>query len=529
MPPERSFKAPPTGPKALVGQANWHGHHRGGPGLGGGGRGQHPFPPQAPSAGVQALAWGPGNPIHHTQAYPEASSVYGPGYAMNGMPGATPVWGASSFAPQASSFAQPPPPSSPPPPPPPPPPVEQPPQPAWKNPSGGWMIPDGAKAARAPSPPPPPNLDSMQPPPPPPPSSPPPPPPPPSDPIADRKKIINLAVNKPETSIPAGFLPATQTKHLPSRFLRPSPPPELLFVPPAPPSLAPARQLSKEQGTSSQIHTNGSFSEAARAPLPAAAHATAAVTSDASWSSSRPDSARLIPQPQEQPVRLASPPPPPPFPSSFQFSKETHPNPPPSSLALASDSSAPTLPPPPPPPRPTAKPAVDKPRSWRAIFPSRDSSGQKTKGKEAQVVIRYAGDPGCPERSTDPRKDIDAWVHEKGRGNARLRSCFGHLQYEVCLLICVLLLSCVLTVLSLPPSPFQWDSNSPGPPPPAPATAVLVTGLSPLTTADDISRFFSAYGRLESCDVKRDPSVGSALGASSSHHASASSDPIFRP
>lgn len=59
---------------------------------------------------------------------------------------------------------------------------------------------------------------------------------------------------------------------------------------------------------------------------------------------------------------------------------------------------------------------------------------------------------------------------------------------------------------------YQWDENSPGPKPPPPPTAILITGLSPLTTVDQISKFFRAHGRIKEIDSKMDPKTGMQLG-----------------
>ncbi|KAL7415905.1 hypothetical protein BDY24DRAFT_249741 [Mrakia frigida] len=151
------------------------------------------------------------------------------------------------------------------------------------------------------------------------------------------------------------------------------------------------------------------------------------------------------------------------------------PAPPPPSVPMRSTS------PPPPPPKPRDK-------HWKVTYDYKWS-----KLKEGEVIYQYQDelidgkDPREIEK-TDPRLSLDRFKREEGRGTMRVRTVFYPLSYE-------------------------WDKDhSPGGPPPPPPAAVLVTRLAPLTTEEQIQRFFSAYGVVEDCQLKTDPLLGSSLG-----------------
>lgn len=56
---------------------------------------------------------------------------------------------------------------------------------------------------------------------------------------------------------------------------------------------------------------------------------------------------------------------------------------------------------------------------------------------------------------------------------------------------------------------WKWDENYIGPGPPA---QVLISGLSPLTTENEISMHFRPYGEIQVLEVKVDPATGGSLG-----------------
>ncbi len=58
----------------------------------------------------------------------------------------------------------------------------------------------------------------------------------------------------------------------------------------------------------------------------------------------------------------------------------------------------------------------------------------------------------------------------------------------------------------------QWDEYSTSPKPPPPPTAVLITGLNPLTTVDQISKFLRPHGRIREIEPKMDLRSGMQLG-----------------
>ncbi|WWD18538.1 hypothetical protein CI109_102991 [Kwoniella shandongensis] len=144
-----------------------------------------------------------------------------------------------------------------------------------------------------------------------------------------------------------------------------------------------------------------------------------------------------------------------------------------------------TPPPPPPPPEeppkspsppyvapPYVPPACVHPRPGLRNF-------LMVKGKGKDMVQRFDGmEDGTLVTLVDPRLSIPAEQLQRGRGTMKQRSGFYELEYE----------------------------------PPPPPTAVLITGLSPLTTTDQISKFLRQHGRIKDIDAKMDTKSGMQLG-----------------
>ncbi|ORY25618.1 hypothetical protein BCR39DRAFT_543336 [Naematelia encephala] len=195
-------------------------------------------------------------------------------------------------------------------------------------------------------------------------------------------------------------------------------------------------------------------------------------------------------EPPAPPPRLASPPPPPPDDV-----------PPPPAPASPPPEEAPPMPPAfhfrdskpvksPVEPAYVAPPYVPPP----CVHP-RDNSGSYVmiydidkglkKGKEG--VKRYDGGKPSEVIVSDPRLKMGKDIWSRGRGSSKQREYFHEMEYE-------------------------WDQHSVGPRPPLAPTAVLVTGLDPLTTGDEIRKFFRAHGRLAEVDAKMDTRSGMQLG-----------------
>lgn len=180
---------------------------------------------------------------------------------------------------------------------------------------------------------------------------------------------------------------------------------------------------------------------------------------------------------------------------------ETDPPPPPMDPPPPSDEeSAP--PPPPSPPKlpimppmsfghvllPTELPWEERQLGYRVTYdPALDSA--KSKGKE--ILKKYArcadAEYGNARSFADPRRSSSST-------NARLIASKRKRRLEI------------LAVQ------WEWDKNSTGPKPPAPPRAVLVTGLSPLTTAAQLRSHFRAFGRVQEAELKMDPRTGQSLG-----------------
>ncbi|WVQ96441.1 hypothetical protein IAU59_003546 [Kwoniella sp. CBS 9459] len=156
----------------------------------------------------------------------------------------------------------------------------------------------------------------------------------------------------------------------------------------------------------------------------------------------------------------------------------------------------PVEPPSPPPPPPEAPPTPPPPPYVRPPYVPPPSTSARpgigsylyVKGKGKETVQRFDGvEEGQPVEVVDPRKKIPVDQLRKGRGTSKVRSGFYEVDYE-------------------------WDEYSTTPKPPPPPTAVLITGLSPLTTSDQISKFLRPYGRIKDVDAKMDTKSGMQLG-----------------
>ena len=128
--------------------------------------------------------------------------------------------------------------------------------------------------------------------------------------------------------------------------------------------------------------------------------------------------------------------------------------------------------------------------------------------------------PTVSDSIIDPRLALTKTEREMGSRQMKLRSRMTQINYEVSPWARSLLgelargnleLTAPSTRLSL-----QWDTDSPGPPPPKPATAVLLTGLDPLHTVDQIQRLVRMYAdyprAITECMLEVDPATGSSLG-----------------
>ncbi|CEH18875.1 histone-lysine n-methyltransferase setd1 [Ceraceosorus bombacis] len=119
-------------------------------------------------------------------------------------------------------------------------------------------------------------------------------------------------------------------------------------------------------------------------------------------------------------------------------------------------------------------------RGFRCIY---DPALDKSKSKGDQILRRYEEELDQAKPSVDPR--YRAPPPRGGRGLAR--SFVRHTTWE-------------------------WDSNSVGKRPAPPARALFVSGMSPLTTQSALDRYFRAFGRIETSELKLDPRNGQSLG-----------------
>lgn len=59
---------------------------------------------------------------------------------------------------------------------------------------------------------------------------------------------------------------------------------------------------------------------------------------------------------------------------------------------------------------------------------------------------------------------------------------------------------------------WKWDENSTKPKPPPPPKALVISGLSTLTTSQQLIQHFRVFGRIEETELKMNPSSGASLG-----------------
>ncbi|OCF54833.1 hypothetical protein L486_07488 [Kwoniella mangroviensis CBS 10435] len=270
-------------------------------------------------------------------------------------------------------------------------------------------------------------------------------------------------------------------------FRPPTPPPDDYQLPPPPPSPPtqappppPSAPRSFFSSPSSRIHSSSSVPPPPPPPS----------------SNDRP--------PSPPPVEPSSPPPPPPpappspgpmssnAPPSFHFRDlSIRPKWPSGEAGAESDDEDVNMEPEesaqiaPPPPRTPTPPYVPPPYIPPACVKPRPGIGSflNVKGKE-----RYDGvENGQAVEVFDPRAKISREQLNKGRGTRKCRTAFYEVDYE-------------------------WDDYSTGPKPPPPPAAVLITGLSPLTTTDQISKFLRPHGRIKDIDAKMDTKSGMQLG-----------------
>ncbi|WVF68921.1 hypothetical protein IAT40_003695 [Kwoniella sp. CBS 6097] len=312
----------------------------------------------------------------------------------------------------------------------------------------------------------------------------PPPPPPPPPPVSERP---------PTPPLPDDFSPPPPPPSPPSMEDRPPTPPRDIDLPspppspptqapsplpPPPPSLPPSAPRSPRSRFSSRAASPPGWGRPPSPPVgpppaPPSPPSVSSYQADASTGSLPPsfhfrelptrprtpsdeDDDEIIQPPEPTPVEPPSPPPPPP--------------------------EEPATPPPP----PYVRPAYVPPASTSA----RPGIGSYlyVKGKGKETVQRFDGvEDGGPVEVVDPRKKIPIDQLRKGRGTSKVRPGFYEVDYE-------------------------WDEYSTTPKPPPPPTAVLITGLSALTTSDQISKFLRPYGRIKDIDAKMDTRSGMQLG-----------------
>ncbi|WRT67861.1 uncharacterized protein IL334_004835 [Kwoniella shivajii] len=261
----------------------------------------------------------------------------------------------------------------------------------------------------------------------------------------------------------------------------PTPPPpeeQLPPPPPSPPFQAPSPLPTPPPQSSRPPSAPGSF-YSSRVPSPPS-------------SIGRPPSPPPIEPPSPPPPAPPSPGPSIPAPPSFHFRDLSIRRRTPSDEDEDEDEDLVMEPqdstPPPPPEEPSKAPTppyVPPPYTPPACVNPRPGIGSFliVKGKQ-----RFDGiENGEPVEISDPRKAIHKDQLEKGRGTMKCRNGFYEVEYD-------------------------WDEYSTGPKPPPPPTAVLITGLSPLTTTDQISKFFRPYGRIKDIDAKMDTKSGMQLG-----------------
>ncbi|WWC62676.1 uncharacterized protein I303_105273 [Kwoniella dejecticola CBS 10117] len=140
---------------------------------------------------------------------------------------------------------------------------------------------------------------------------------------------------------------------------------------------------------------------------------------------------------------------------------------------------------PPPPPKSPTPPYLPPPYIPPACVEPRPGLGNfLLVGKEKRIDGMINGQA---VEVFDPRRRISKEQLHRGRGAMKNRSGYYEVEYE-------------------------WDEYSTGPRPPPPPVAVLITGLSPLTTTDQISKFLRPHGRIKDIDAKMDTKSGMQLG-----------------
>ncbi|WWC70852.1 uncharacterized protein I206_104804 [Kwoniella pini CBS 10737] len=266
----------------------------------------------------------------------------------------------------------------------------------------------------------------------------------------------------------------------------PPPPPEyedgLPPPPPSPPTQAPSPLPPPPPLAPKSFYNSASSSRPHSSPIPLPP------------SSSRPPSPPPIEPPSPPPPAPPSPGPPalePTAPPSFHFrdlsmrrlkspsedaEHEDQDVDMESGQAPQTPPSPPTSPTPPYIPPPYIPPACVKPRPGLGNF--------LVVGKEKRLDGMLYDQP---VEVFDPRLKLTKEQLHKGRGVMKNRAGFYEVEYE-------------------------WDEYSTGPKPPPPPAAVLITGLSPLTTTDQISKFLRPYGRIKDIDAKMDNKSGMQLG-----------------
>jgi histone-lysine N-methyltransferase SETD1 len=375
-----------------------------------------------------------------------------------------------------------------------------------------------AKTKSTPHPPPPPDdrpptppLGDGPPPPPPPDEGPPPPPdmaPPPSPSPSPKKKSLPLPrrsspIRLPAPSAPSGPVIRSQTP--------PTPPPRRSspIRLPAPPGAVYPTNTSTSRNQRSPTPPPRRSSPIRLPPPPTAS------LSDATASHSK---LPPTPPPQPQPVKFSIPtqtqksalakdaPP------SFHFRNiPVRRSPSPTKSSAGSLAREPTPPPREATPRaPTPPPYIPEPYIAPASVVQRAGlgnfrithdpalEGKKDKGKE--VKRRFDGE-GL-DKVEDPRLALPVEMQKRGRGTAKQRTEFHEIEYSVS----------HTHLHEGRGTDNQWDNNSVGRKPLPLPCAVLLTGLNPLTTTDQISQYLRPHGRIREMDSRMDTKSGMQLG-----------------
>ncbi|KAK6362782.1 histone methyltransferase set1 [Orbilia blumenaviensis] len=134
-------------------------------------------------------------------------------------------------------------------------------------------------------------------------------------------------------------------------------------------------------------------------------------------------------------------------------------------------------------PKKYEKPVLPK-RNYHIIFdPELESRGSTKKSEKAKPQYRFDGS-GLPGPASDPRLKISNYHLGATKGKRRLRR-----------------------------SPYElhWptDENTIGPGPP---TQIVISGLTPLHTQQDVHMHFRMYGEIAELEIKLDPTTGASMG-----------------